>query len=565
MPAGHFTLTAEFPGYLPGVFGRRRIDGPGIRLELGDRERRGDVVIRMWKDAAIAGRVLDEAGEPLVGLTVQAMRRVRQGGRIRVTLTDSARTDDRGAYRLGTLTPGDYFLLVPSTATSAPMASTTAYYAALSEGTQDELRDRLRESSAPTVMNGVRQGDHVFALSGSERALAVAASGAGSLRYATTYHPASPTAADAVVVNVGSGETREGVDIRMTLRPTVEVAGVVSLPDGLPAARMGVHLQPPAADLSTRTTATLTVASTVTDAAGRFTFPAVPAGAYTLSVVRIPRPDRPSFSETATVIRRPGGVVTYVGGGPSGPVAIPKEPTLFAERAVIVADKAVTNLTLGLEAAPKLAGRLVFDGTSAQPTPDALARVSVSLDGIDEAEPLGFTRAPVDEGHTFETMGYPPGRYRVGLVGRLPGWRVRSVTAAGREALDEVLTLGMSDIRDVVVTLTDRVASLSGTVQSLAADRIASAQVVAVPAEYQAWIDAGMSSGRAYSTGVDRTGAWSFDALRAGNYLVAALDGEAPADLRDPDFISRLARVANRVTVTEGGQQTLALAVASVR
>jgi hypothetical protein len=162
-------------------------------------------------------------------------------------------------------------------------------------------------------------------------------------------------------------------------------------------------------------------------------------------------------------------------------------------------------------------------------------------------------------------MGYPPGRYRVGLVGRLPGWRVRSVTAAGREALDEVLTLGMSDIRDVVVTLTDRVASLSGTVQSLAADRIASAQVVAVPAEYQAWIDAGMSSGRAYSTGVDRTGAWSFDALRAGNYLVAALDGEAPADLRDPDFISRLARVANRVTVTEGGQQTLALAVASVR
>jgi hypothetical protein len=75
MPAGHFTLTAEFPGYLPGVFGRRRIDGPGIRLELGDRERRGDVVIRMWKDAAIAGRVLDEAGEPLVGLTVQAMRR----------------------------------------------------------------------------------------------------------------------------------------------------------------------------------------------------------------------------------------------------------------------------------------------------------------------------------------------------------------------------------------------------------------------------------------------------------------------------------------------------------
>ena len=59
-------------------------------------------MIRLWKGGAITGRVLDEAGEPLVDVAVAAVQRSSDG---RLLTGPTARTDNRGVYRLGTLTP----------------------------------------------------------------------------------------------------------------------------------------------------------------------------------------------------------------------------------------------------------------------------------------------------------------------------------------------------------------------------------------------------------------------------------------------------------------------------
>ena len=72
----------------------------------------------MWKNAAITGMVVDEAGEPLVGIQVTSVRRTNVGGRRRFTPGVTATTDDRGIYRLARLVPGDYAVAIQSSQVS---------------------------------------------------------------------------------------------------------------------------------------------------------------------------------------------------------------------------------------------------------------------------------------------------------------------------------------------------------------------------------------------------------------------------------------------------------------
>src|SRR6187402_3467174 len=62
LPKGSFGLTVTKLGYVEGAYGRRRPGGGQTSLELAEGERNGDVVIPIWKFAAISGTVTDEAG-----------------------------------------------------------------------------------------------------------------------------------------------------------------------------------------------------------------------------------------------------------------------------------------------------------------------------------------------------------------------------------------------------------------------------------------------------------------------------------------------------------------------
>ena len=77
LPKGSYTITANKPGYADAAFGRRSPADTGNQsLVLGDGERRGDVTLPFWRFGAIVGTVVDEAGEPVIGIQV-----VRSGGR----------------------------------------------------------------------------------------------------------------------------------------------------------------------------------------------------------------------------------------------------------------------------------------------------------------------------------------------------------------------------------------------------------------------------------------------------------------------------------------------------
>ena len=65
--SGAYTLRANAPGYSAGLFGQNRPGGASQPLVLErEDERRGGVVIKMWRNGVLSGRVVDELGEPLI-------------------------------------------------------------------------------------------------------------------------------------------------------------------------------------------------------------------------------------------------------------------------------------------------------------------------------------------------------------------------------------------------------------------------------------------------------------------------------------------------------------------
>ncbi len=127
LPEGSHSLTASKSGYIDGAFGMRRPGGPSLPVVLADAERRGNLVIWLWRHGSIAGTIVDEAGEPLVGIQVTALRRSVVGGRRRFVPGGTGTTDDRGMYRIGRLVPGDYAVAMATSQVSVPAATVKQY------------------------------------------------------------------------------------------------------------------------------------------------------------------------------------------------------------------------------------------------------------------------------------------------------------------------------------------------------------------------------------------------------------------------------------------------------
>jgi protocatechuate 3,4-dioxygenase beta subunit len=92
--------------------------GTPTALALTEGEYATNVKLRLWKHAVVSGTVVDDAGEPAIGVRVQVAQRVMAAGRARYVPASSATTDDRGAYRVSGLVPGGYLVVVPQTQVS---------------------------------------------------------------------------------------------------------------------------------------------------------------------------------------------------------------------------------------------------------------------------------------------------------------------------------------------------------------------------------------------------------------------------------------------------------------
>src|SRR5262245_56084066 len=225
---GSYPINVTAPGYLSGSNGRVQPEGPSRSVVVDQDQRVLDVTIRMWRYASITGRVIDESGEPAVGIGVAAVPR---GGSGRPLAATTIQTDDRGIYRIASLAPGDYFVVIPQVTNVIPTSAREMFR---DDARSADLRRTLPPGMYPLTTpkgGGVRVGD-LEMLPG--RVAAQPQPGGAMLGYQTTYYSGATSIASATAVTVGSGEQRAGVDLQLKLSPMLRVSGYILRPDGSP-------------------------------------------------------------------------------------------------------------------------------------------------------------------------------------------------------------------------------------------------------------------------------------------------------------------------------------------
>jgi hypothetical protein len=554
--AGQCRFVVEAQGYSGGGYHQVQVDGPSEALDVAADQHVTDVALKMWKEAVITGRVLDEAGEPVVGVFVRVLRRTVVGGQTTVQLSGAGReTDDRGVYRSSGLRPGDYLVEVPTTRMTMPIA-------AFDTVAQNQQGNPSAAGVTPVVVAGgvasAESGQQVGNLllsnggiqSNGDGMLAPAATSDGRLStYPTIFYPSASLSTRATAITLHSGEEKSGIDIQLALLPAFRISGVITDTDGRPAPSMALHLAS-LDDQNNVDTVPDEVATSVSDPHGEFTILAVSAGQYLL-----------------TALRSPAGAGLRGGGAASS--GADSAPPAWAKASVSIADKDVTGLALTLRAGLNVAGHVVFDGDSPRPTGPQLGR-GIRLQPTGSGSQSGGrggvasnTVAQINADGSFAMSGAMPGKYMIlGAGWPVLKWKVKSINADGRDVSDLPIDLDSGDLLNVVVTFTDRPGALAGTVRRSTGEPDPSALVVGFPVDPHAWGSSGIHT---FSTHVTSTGTYSVPSISPGEYSVAAISDALAQTWQSPDVLQRIAASAARVRVEDGAHATQDLTTSTIR
>jgi hypothetical protein len=559
IPRGSYLLLATAPGYIVSNYGQGRAAGPTRTIDLGDGETRADLTIPLWRHAVISGTVTDEAGEPVVGATVRVLRRVANGpgGVERYGPGHQTTTDDLGQYRLTTLPPGAYVVGVPQTQVTVPVSVVDAYVqSAAAQGGNEaggRLLDLMNSSSAvPSAGGGVRVEDLLLQSSGGGRALAIPPPGAAGLAvYPTTFHP-SGDGVPPTVVTLEPGEERAGVEIVLRPERAVRVSGTVTA-DGRPAPDVAVRLVPAGGPAMANQNG-FESAATITAPDGSFTLLGVTPGRYVLKALKTPRLRLPP-----ALASNPAIVAAY--DSDAAGAASNLQP-VGEQLSLTIGTADVSDLDVTLRTGATVRGRVAFAGGPPPPVPD-LRRIAILLGSEDGGLPgANLQIVGIGEDGTFEMTAPAPGRYMVtGL--RVPlRWRLSDLAVAGRP-LTGPIDLGAGDVADLVLTYTDRLAGIAGTVRMPGGPNNASAGVVVFPTDRRFWMMDPLNPREPRIEQAMNDGTFLVADLLPGEYFVAAVDDADMPEFADPDFFEAATGFAVRVTLS--AEQTLSRDLAVTR
>jgi hypothetical protein len=114
LPPGRYLLSASRTPYLRITYGHRGADSRGTPIEVAVDGVVDRIRLAMQPGGVISGRVYDEFGHPAVGIRVQPLQYRYNNGRRELMLAPTVgfmgSTDDRGAFRIWGLRPGQYFV-----------------------------------------------------------------------------------------------------------------------------------------------------------------------------------------------------------------------------------------------------------------------------------------------------------------------------------------------------------------------------------------------------------------------------------------------------------------------
>jgi protocatechuate 3,4-dioxygenase beta subunit len=531
LPEGRYTVSASRPRYLSGTYGQKRPNRAGTPVQIADGEERKNLTITLFSAGVITGAVLAEDGEPVQGAQVRALRYSMTSGIRRLQTSNSVSTDDRGAFRLFGLTPGEYIV-----------AATTNQ---LDMGLQinAEMAVAIERAAAASNGGGYSFSNGVMTLADGSRI-----EQPSPVAMAPTYYPGSTQPGAAVSVTVRGGEERTGVDITMQKVQTATVSGTVISGAGPLPSNISLQMQSNAEGGQG-----LPLPSGRVEPDGRFTLRAVPPGQYTI-LARATTTTRVTLPVSG--VAAGSGVVTEV------QRVTTLQNTTTGRVNISVDGQPVSGVVISLDAGRSLTGRVLFEGGT--PPDMSRTRLMAQLSPVQTAMSFNIqppTPMQIAQDGTFKIIGISPGQYTLRVSG-VQGWSIKSSIVEGRDSLDFPFDVDGQDIANAIVTMAPppTPAELSGFITDQRSQPVTDYTIVVFSADQRFWTP---GSRRILTARPATDGKYMLRGLQPGDYQIAALSDLEPGTQYDPELLKSMLVASARVTIGEGAKVTQDLRITS--
>ena len=514
LPTGRFSLNATKPGFVTVSYGQRRPFESGKQIELGDGQVLDRADFSMPRGSAIAGRIVDEFGDPIADVQVSAMRSTWLNGKRRLQSTGRmAQTNDLGQYRIYGLPPGDY------------------YVSATVRGGADMVM--VERVAATFVASGGAGGNANNGPSASDP----------KTGYAPTYYPGTSDGASAQKIVLAVGQEMGNADFSMLAVRLARVTGMVIGSDGRPVEGAMVST-------NARNSADAgmmffpMMGSGRTDKNGQFSLTNIAPGDYTVHARGVQTMSSDSGGERVMFTMRIDG-----GGGGNG-------QTEFGSAPLSVGGDDVSNLVIVTSKGSSVSGKIVFEG-GAKPTNTATVRIAAQS-AENEAMPMmsGGSASITPEG-TFEIKGMlGPRLFRVN--GLPQGWILKSVTHNGTDVTDSGVDVKANEpVSGIEITVTNKLTEITGAVMGSDSKPSTDYTLVVFSQDADKWR---VPMTRHISgTRPNQDGRFLVKNMPAGDYYAVALEYIASGDWNDPEVLERLKSKATKFRLDEGAVKTLDL------
>jgi len=508
---GTYKLIFSGSGFARQDYGQRGPGGAGIPIVLAPAQARNDIVMRMTQVSAVSGRIADSAGRPVAGVPVQLFRfAYDESGKRNVQRVSAAQSDDRGLYRMFSLSPGRYYL----SSGNPP-------------GNGNELDDIiLAGGGMPTpVANRIPQ------------------------KYALSYYPGAPEVNSASPIDVPPGADVRGIDMYLKEQQAYRVRGiVVDARSGQPprSANISLNLQNP----DPRGGSYVAFGDSLpiynpTD--GTFELRNVSPGAYTVTAeLPNPAPPRPPNAATMT----PEEQRAFIDSINAASAAAPRA---FAAINVLNAD--IDNVQLRVGTAGSIAGTLRAEKAPNSPAPEfSFMRIQLRL--ADGATPSNVQppRPPKADG-TFRIDGLWPAEYMLIVNGLPSDFYLKEARLGELDLLNGRLRYTGSESNSLNIVVSPGTGVVEGNVTDAQGQPLPGARVVLIP-------ERNRERSELFRPVVsDPAGHFRITGAAPGDYKLAAWDVIEPFAFFDPDLLKQADDKGMAVRITESSKQTINIGV----
>jgi len=557
---GNYRISATRNGYAQQQYGQRSFGRPGTVINVSAGQDIKDIAFRLIPAGTIVGRVQDAKGEPLPGVTVQALRSTYDSsGKRQLQPVANAKTNDLGEYRLYWINPGRYFLNANAAPQGLEALSSLSSRAAAAQGTgSPEEAAQLAQAQA---ILGPGKNPNEEADPG----------------YVTMFYPNTPDTSRASTVDLTPGAELRGIDFTLIRDRKVKIRGrIVDASSGAPPemAQVSVSLRDAtgsAVDILGALGGALQ-GNTYNPSTGEFEVKEVSSGKFFLQVIsqtKAPPPPVPGAPvNTADAINQLSSLNS---------ISVP----------VDVFDVDVENMLVTVTPGITIPGRLKVEGTpppnlnanAAAPNPNPNqnqnpnqnpnqaanpnAAYTVSLTSTAGGAPSilallggGGGAKPAADG-TFSLQRIAPGDYKVSITGMGPNMYVKEARLEQKDILAGV-TIGDRINSTLELTLSRSGAEVDASIIDAAGKPVTGIQVVVIP-------DTQRERHELYKTALtDQDGKAVLRGLAPGDYHLFAWEDIEPFSYFDADILRQYEQQGNVVHARESQRDTVEMKIIPV-